>query len=144
MQSKAGKYRLVTRPRKIRFGFAAELPETPFSGAVRESLSGAATSAGVDLLVLDNKRDATAAVQNAQEFVRQRVDLVIEFQIDQQIVPAIADKIHGAEIPLIAVNILQPHAIFLGVDNCRVGYEAGLFLAQYAKINWRGEVSWAL
>ena len=97
----------------------------PFSEAVRESLAAAASSAGVDLLVLDNKYDAAAAVKNAEEFVKQRVDLVIEFQIDQRIAPIIADKIHGAGIPLIAVDIPHPHATFFGVDNYRVGREAG-------------------
>jgi ribose transport system substrate-binding protein len=143
-QSENGLYRLVSRPRKVRFGFGSESSEMPFSEAVRESLAAAAASAGVDLLVLDNKYDAGTAVQNAEEFVRQRVDLVIEFQIDQRIAPAIADKIHGAGIPLIAVDIPHPHATFLGADNYRVGYEAGVFLAQHAKNNWRGEVNWAL
>jgi ribose transport system substrate-binding protein len=143
-RSKAGMYRLVMKPRKVRFGFGAESSETPFSKAVRESLAAAATSAGVDLLVLDNKHDATVAVQNAKEFVRQRVDLVIEFQFDRRLAPTIADRIHGAEIPLIAVNVPQPHAIFLGVDNYRLGHETGVFLAQHAKTHWHGEVSWAL
>jgi len=40
------------------------------------------------------------------------------------------------------VDIPHPHATFLGVDNYRVGYEAGLFLAQHAKNNWRSTVSW--
>jgi len=143
-QSENGLYRLVGRPRKVRFGFGAESSEMPFSEAVRESLAAAAASTGVDLLVLDNKYDASTAVRNAEEFVRQRVDLVIEFQIDQRIAPAIADKIHDAGIPLIAVDIPHPHATFLGADNYRVGYEAGIFLAQHAKNNWRGEVSWAI
>lgn len=143
-QSDNGLYRLVSRPRKVRFGFGAESAEMPFSEAVRESLAAAAASAGVDVLVLDNKYDATTAISNAEEFVRQQVDVVIEFQIDQRIAPAIADKIHGAGIPLIAVDIPHPHATFIGVDNYRVGYEAGAFLAQYAKNNWRGEVSWAV
>jgi ribose transport system substrate-binding protein len=143
-QSENGLYRLVTRPRKVRFGFGGESSEMPFSEAVRESLVTAAASAGVDLLVLDNKYDAATAVRNAAEFVRQSVDLVIEFQIDQRIAPAIADKIHGAGIPLIAVDIPHPHATFLGVDNYRVGHEAGVFLAQHAKNHWRGGVSWAV
>jgi ribose transport system substrate-binding protein len=143
-QSDNGLYRLVSRPRKVRFGFGAESAEMPFSEAVRESLAAAAASAGVDVLVLDNKYDATTAISNAEEFVRQQVDVVIEFQIDQRIAPAIADKIHGAGIPLIAVDIPHPHATFIGVDNYRVGYEAGAFLAQYAKNNWREEVSWAV
>ncbi len=116
-QSENGLYRLVGRPRKVRLGFGAESSDMPFSEAVRESLVAAAASAGVDLLVLDNKYDANTAMRNAEEFVRQRVDLVIEFQIDQRIAPAIADKIHGSKIPLIAVDIPHPHATFLGVDN---------------------------
>lgn len=143
-QAEGGLYRLVARPRKVRFGFGAESSEMPFSEAVRESLVAAATSAGVDLLVLDNKYDASTAVSNAEEFVRQGVDLVIEFQIDQLVAPAVADMIHGAGIPLIAVDIPHPHATFFGVDNYRVGFEAGAFLAQYAKNHWRGEARWAL
>jgi len=143
-QSDNGLYRLVTRPRKVRFGFGSESSEMPFSEAVRESLSAAASSAGVDILVLDNKYDAATAISNAEEFVRQAVDLVIEFQIDQRIAPILADKIYGAGIPLIAVDIPHPHATFFGVDNYRVGFEAGAFLAQHAKSNWRGKVSWAV
>jgi len=93
------------------------------------------------LLVLDNHYDAQTAVRNAEEFVRQQVDLVIEFQIDQRIAPAIADKISGAGIPLIRVDIPHPHATFFGVDNYRVGFEAGQYLAHFAKSHWRGEVS---
>ena len=143
-QSENGLYRLVSRPRKIRFGFGSESSEMPFSEAVRESLVAASSSAGVDLLVLDNKYEAATAARNAEEFVRQGVDLVIEFQIDQRIAPVIADKIHGAGIPLIAVDIPHPHATFFGVDNYRVGFEAGVCLAQHAKANWNGRVTWAI
>src|SRR6266567_1084142 len=143
-QSENGLYRLVSRPRKVRFGFGAQSREMPFSEAVRESLAAAASSAGVDLLVLDNKYDAAAAVKNAEEFVKQRADLVIEFQIDQRIAPIIADKIHGAGIPLIAVDIPHPHATFFGVDNYRVGHEAGNFLAQHSEKLWCGKLSWVV
>jgi ribose transport system substrate-binding protein len=139
--SENGLYRLVSRPKKVRFGFGGESSEMPFSEGVRESLQGAANSAGVDLLVLDNHYDAQTAVRNAEEFVQQQVDLVIEFQIDQRIAPAIADKISAAGIPLIAVDIPHPHATFFGVDNYRVGFEAGQYLAHFAKSRWGGEVS---
>src|SRR3979490_3413684 len=51
-QSENGLYRLVSRPRKMRFGFGGESSEMPFSEAVRESLTAACSSAGVDLVVL--------------------------------------------------------------------------------------------
>jgi len=139
--SENGLYRLVTRPRKVRFGFGSESFEMPFSEGVRESLQAAANSAGIDLLVLDNHYNAQTAVRNAEEFVRQKVDLVIEFQIDQRIAPVIADKISGAGIPLIAVDIPHSHATYFGVDNYRVGFEAGQYLAQYAEKRWRGQVT---
>src|SRR5256884_8393940 len=110
----------------------------PFSEGVRESLQAAANSAGGDLLVLDNHYDAQTAVRDAEEFVRQQVDLVIEFQIDQRIAPAIADKIAGAGIPLIAVDIPHPHATYFGVDNYRVGFEAGQYLSVFSQTHLGG------
>ena len=56
----------------------------------------------------------------------------------------IADKIAAAGIPLIAVEIPHPHATFFGVDNFRVGFEAGEYLARRARTFWDGKVSWVL
>lgn len=139
-----GRYRAASFPKKARFGFGSESAEMPFSADVTESLKSAASAAGVDLLVLDNRYDASAAVRNAEEFVRQRVDLAIEFQIDQHVAPVVADRIHNAGIPLIAVDIPHPHAIFFGVDNFRVGFEAGECLAQHARRKWNGNAAWVL
>lgn len=143
-QTGNGAYRLVSRPRKMRFGFGSESADMPFSVAVTESLKTAASSAGVDLTILDNKYDGDTALRNAEEFVRERVDLVIEFQIDQQIAPVIADRISAAGIPMIAVDIPHPHATYFGVNNYRVGFEAGDCLAQHANNEWGGKVSWVI
>jgi ribose transport system substrate-binding protein len=143
-QSQDGLYRLISRPRKIRFGFGKQSGEMPFSEAVTASLQEAATQAGVDLLVLDNRYDAATAVRAADEFVKSRVDLVIEFQIDQGVAPVIADKIAVAGIPLIAVDIPHPHATYFGVDNYRVGIEAGELLAGHAIRHWGGKADWVL
>jgi ribose transport system substrate-binding protein len=143
-QSQDGRYREITRPRKLRFGFGKQSGEMPFSEAVTASLQDAAVHAGVDLLILDNRYDSATAVRTADEFVRNRVDLVIEFQIDQQVAPIIADKIAAAKIPLIAVDIPHPHATYFGVDNYRVGFEAGELLADFAKDRWNRRVDWIL
>jgi len=139
-----GLYRLVSLPLKLRFGFAGQSAEMPFSQAVTQSLESAAAASGVDLMVLDNRYDAATALKNAEEFVRSRIDLVIEFQVEQQVAPVIADRIAAAGIPLIAIDIPHPHAIYFGVDNYRVGYDAGLLLADYALNQWRGQVDWVL
>lgn len=143
-QSTDGLYRAVSRPKKLRFGFAGQSKDMPFSVAVTESLKSAAASMGVDLMILDNQYDAMTALRNAEEFVKSRVDLVIEFQIEQEVAPVIADKIAAAKIPLIAVDIPHPHATYLGVDNYGVGRDAGELLAQFAQTNWNGKVDWVI
>jgi len=116
--------------------------EMPFSEAVTASLRQAAAAVGVDLLVLDNRYNAETAIKNAEAFVRERVDVVIEFQVDEHAAPIIADKIAGARIPLIAVDIPHPHATYFGVDNYRAGLQAGALLAEFALNRWNGTVDW--
>jgi len=78
---KMGCIGLLRVPRKPAFGFGSQSAEMPFSQAVTDSLKSAATAAGVDLVILDNRYDASTALKNADEFVRKRVDLVIEFRL---------------------------------------------------------------
>src|ERR1700750_1680413 len=143
-QSPDGLYRQVTRPKKLRFGFGGQSADMPFSVEVTESLKDAAASVGVDLLILDNRYDSATALKNAEEFVRSKVDLVIEFQVEQEVAPMIGDKIAGAGIPLIAIDIPHPHATYFGVDNYRVGAEAGAELARHAQREWAGKGAWVL
>ncbi len=139
-QTQNGAYRLVARPRKLRFGFGGQSADMPFSEEVTSSLKAAAASSGVELILRDNRYDAETALKNAKEFVAEAVDLVIEFQIEEKIAPLIAHTITRAGIPLIAVDIPHPSAVYFGVDNFQVGLEAGETLAQHALEQWNGKV----
>ncbi|MGC2186684.1 MAG: substrate-binding domain-containing protein [Terriglobales bacterium] len=127
-----GRYRLVSRRSKPRFGYGKLSEESSLSQAVTSSLKEAAAAAGVDLFVLDNQCDPQAALRNAERFILEHVDLVIEFQVDPGVAPIIADKITIAGIPLIAIEMTHPNATFFGVDNYRIGLEMGRFLGEYA------------
>lgn len=139
-QSQDGMYRHVMRPKKLRFGFGGQSADMPFSEEVTRSLRDAAAASGVDLIELDNRYDAATAVQNAEEFIRSRVDLIIEFNVEQSVAAIIGDKVASANIPLIAIDIPHPNATYFGVDNYRVGVEAGEMLARYAHTEWNGKV----
>jgi ribose transport system substrate-binding protein len=143
-QAQNGSYRLVSRPRRLRFGFAAQSADMPFSVAVTQSISAAAAASGVELLILDNHYDPDAAIQNAEEFVRQRVDLVLEFQVEEAVAPRVAHIFKKAEIPLLAIDVPHPNATYFGVDNFEVGLEAGSLLAQHALHKWKGHADWVL
>jgi ribose transport system substrate-binding protein len=139
-QVQDGRYRLVSRPRRLHFGFAVQSAEMPFSEAMAQSVSAAAAAAGVELLILDNRYDPDIAVQNAEEFVAKRVDLALEFQVEEAVAPRVAHIFKKADIPLVAIDVPHPNATYFGVDNFEVGYEAGSVLAQYAQRNWKGRV----
>jgi ribose transport system substrate-binding protein len=143
-QTQDGAYRLVSRPKKMRFGFAGQSAEMPFSEAVTRSLKAAASASGIELVIRDNRYEADTAVKNAKEFVAEGVDLIIEFQIEEQAAPAIAHIIARAGIPLIAIDIPHPHATYFGVDNYQVGFEAGEMLAQHAISKWKSKVDWVV
>jgi ribose transport system substrate-binding protein len=133
-------YRYVVRSRKMRFGFAGQSADMPFSNDVSRSLSHAAVAMGVELVILDNRYDGETAVRNAESLISSGVDLIIEFNVAHEVAPAIGNKVAAAGIPLIAVDIPHPNAIFFGVDNYRVGVDAGELLVQYATTEWQGKV----
>ena len=139
-QSQSGQYRLVSRPRRLRFGFAVQSAEMPFSVAVAQSVTAAAAASGVELLVLDNRFDPDVAVENAEEFVAKRVDLVLEFQVEEVVAPRIAHIFKRADIPLIAIDVPHPNSTYFGVDNFEAGHEVGAMLAQHAQRKWKGIV----
>jgi ribose transport system substrate-binding protein len=139
-QTPSGQYRLVSRPRRLRFGFAVQSAEMAYSEAVAQSVSAAAAASGVELLMLDNRSDPAVAVRNAEEFVAKRVDLVLEFQVEEAAAPRVAHILKKADIPLVAIDVPHPNATYFGVDNFEVGYEAASVLANYAQRKWKGKV----
>ena len=143
-QAQNGLYRLVSRPRRLRFGFAAQSAEMPFSVAVAQSVTAAAAASGVELLMLDNRYDPVVAIQNAEEFVAKRVDLAIEFQTEEAVAPRVAHIFKRADIPMVAIDVPHPNATYFGVDNFEVGFEAGSLLAQHALRKWKCKVDWVL
>ena len=107
--------------RKFRFGYASQSEEFSFSRLVSESIRSSAYDAGVELLVLSNRYSPKVAIRNAEQFVRERVDLVIEFQTNQQSASIIASKLMEADIPIIAIDIPHPGADYYGANNYSEG-----------------------
>lgn len=133
------RYRLNSVRRKVKVGFGALTAKLAFAAAVTESLKRAAADAGMELIVLDNRRHADTAVENARALVAAQVDVAIEFQRHESVAPVIADLFAGAGIPTVAVHIPQPGAIYFGVDNYRAGWTAGEALARHAAQRWQGK-----
>jgi len=136
-------YRLaaeVHRRRLYRLGYAAQGQEASFDREVRNGVQQAAERAEVEMILADNRYQPRIALRNADYFVREQVDLVIEFQTDETIAPAIAAKYMEAHIPFIAIDIPHPGATYFGANNYQAGLMAGHYLGRWARRNWNGEV----
>ena len=125
--------------RHYRIGFANLTERMPFALQVRLGLEQAASAQkNIELLIRDNDLDRRRALENVDWFIAQGVDLVIEFQIDAEAGNIIMDRFRQAEIPVIAVDIPLPGAIFFGADNYRAGYLAGEGLGRWIQAHWGG------
>jgi ribose transport system substrate-binding protein len=136
-------YRLasqIRRQRAFRIGYAAQGQDTSFDEEVRSGLTRAADREGVELVVVDNRYQPKIALRTADYLIREQVDLIIEFQTDEVIAPAIATKYLEAKIPFIAIDIPHPGATFFGANNYNAGLMAGHSLGRWAKKQWEGEV----
>ena len=92
----------------------------------------------MDLVIVDNRYQPKTALRNAEFLVREGVHLVIEFQTDEAVAPAIAATYLEANIPLIAIDIPHPGATYFGADNYTAGLLAGRTLARWARQHWNG------
>lgn len=124
--------------KRFRIGYAARTHDS-FSAELGQGLRWAAAARPIDLIEVDNRYSAKAALRNAEQLVAQGVDLVIEFQTYERIGGKLARIFEQAQIPVIAVDIPHPNAVFLGVDNQRAGAAAGKMLLKAAQKYWAGE-----
>jgi ribose transport system substrate-binding protein len=137
------RYRLtseVRRRKRYRIGYAAQGQDSSFTREVHAGLLRAAERERVDLIVVDNRYQPKVALRNAELLIREGVHLVIEFQTDEAVAPAIASKYFEAKLPMIAIDIPHPGATYFGANNYEAGLLAGRYLAKWARQHWNGAV----
>jgi ribose transport system substrate-binding protein len=134
--------RAEARPDRIwRIGFANLIEHDDFAMTIRQSIELAAQARGnIELVLANNDGDPQMALANARRFVDAQVDLVIDYQLYERINHAIMDLLRRARIPVIAVDIPMPGAVFFGADNYRAGRIAGEAAAAWIWKHWGGRL----
>lgn len=136
-------YQSCVRPwkqRLYRLGYAAQGTDYQFSQEVTSGLQRAAAAEGIELISLDNRYSAKTAQRNADLLVREKVDLAIEFQTDENVAAVVAAKYREANIPMIAIDIPHPGATYYGANNYEAGLIGGRYLGRWVKEHWHSEV----
>lgn len=125
---------------RLRIGYATHNEDVSFAQSVSEGIRKQAYAAGFQLVELSNRQGPTVANRNADFFVKERVDLVIEFQASPKPSSSVAAKVIESGIPMIAVENAHPGAEYFGSDNYRAGLLGGRALGQAAMQRWEGVV----
>ncbi len=132
--------RAVTPDKSYKVGFANLHENHVFMWRVRESIQRNCEEYGLECVMANNNVDGMTALSNADTFVTQGVNGVVEFQSHVEFGEAIMEKFNDIGAPVIAIDIPMPGATFFGANNYEAGYLAGEGGGNYAKAHWDGRV----
>jgi ribose transport system substrate-binding protein len=140
--------RAVAQQRRFTIGFAnltddpgARLEGLGFTGEdVRSSFVFGARGLPIELVLYDNARERAKAIANAEDAVRRKVDLYIQYCDDQAANEEVARRMAAARIPVLAVNAPVGDAPLYAADNREAGRVAGDALGKFALTTWRGRL----
>ena len=114
--------------------------DSTFAQEWTESIIQAARLENVELLFYDNGYDPEKTLRNADQMIREKVDLAIEHQFNEQIAPVLSARFLAAKIPLIGMGAAHAGATYFGGNNYEAGLIGGRALGTWAKREWRGRV----
>ncbi|HZP02273.1 MAG TPA: substrate-binding domain-containing protein [Terriglobia bacterium] len=141
---RSNQYRLLihkSRHNKWKIGYGMPGIDSMFVREVTQSLQAAVErSDELELLILDHRYNSKNIIKNTDHFIRERVALVIEYQVDERLADFVADRYHEANIPVITVNNPYPHATYFGANNYRAGLIGGRHLGRWASSHWDGQI----
>jgi ribose transport system substrate-binding protein len=138
----------VAQERRFTIGFAnltddpgARIEGLGFTGEdVRSSFVLGARGLPIDLLLYDNARERAKSIDNAEDAVRRKVDLYIQYCDDQAANEEVGRRLAAARIPVLAVNAPVSNAPLYAADNREAGRLAGDALGRFALTTWRGRL----
>jgi ribose transport system substrate-binding protein len=146
-RSPTGQYACSVRfleRRRYRIGYASQTENSPFAHEVTSGLRRAAENAGFDIISLDNRLNAKSAIANAERLVKEKVDIAIEFQTFDAVASVVSSILQKARIPVIAIDVPHPGAIYYGANNYDAGLIAGRALGYWARQHWDAAVDQVL
>jgi ribose transport system substrate-binding protein len=139
---------VTAQERRFTIGFAnlTDDPGTRIDGLgftgqdVRSSFVLGARGLPVDLVLYDNARERAKSIANAEDAVRRKVSLYINFCDDPAANEEVARRLAAASIPVLAVGYPVGNAPLYAADNREAGRLAGEALAKFAQTTWPGRL----
>jgi ribose transport system substrate-binding protein len=130
----------VPSAQRFRLAYASQTENDMFSRAVSEGLRSCAAEENIDFVEFDNHYSPKQAIRNAEKMIEAKADVAIEYQVHEHVGAVISSMFREANIPLIAITVPHPGAVYFGADGCAVGKTAGKALAAWIKHHWNSQI----
>lgn len=129
----------ANKPYKI--AYANWNDENSISIIVRDSVLDACKYYGVECMVFDNKQDANQAMANCDTAIQAGVDYYLNFNQDESINAAIAEKLEENGIPIISIQTKARDGVDpeYHIDNYKFGTLCGELMTEEAAKRWPDE-----
>jgi ABC-type sugar transport system substrate-binding protein len=114
----------------------AGTPGTPWQTGQGTVLQDIAHQEGWASVVLSNQHSPSTSLSNAEIFVLDKCNAVIEGPSPESTDPVIAAKLAAAKIPVITFDIAQKGWYFVGINNSLAGIQGGEALGAIIKSKW--------
>lgn len=127
--------------RVYKIAYANWNDENSISIIVRDSVIDACNYYGVEYMIFDNKQDANQAMTNCETAIQANVDYYLNFNQDESINAAIAQKLEEAGIPMISIQTRARDGIDpeYHIDNTKFGTLCGEMMVAAAQERWPDE-----
>jgi ABC-type sugar transport system substrate-binding protein len=99
-------------------------------------LQAIAHKEGWTSVILSNNNSAPTALTNAEIFIQDKCNVVVEFNGQPSENPVMATKFSAAKIPVITYDIGQKGWYFVGINNLLAGIDGGKALGAIIKSKW--------
>ena len=91
---------------------------------------------GADLLTADANMDVTAQINACENFIAQKVDVLVVTPVDSKAVAPVVQKAKAAGIKVVSEsNVIEGADTFVGISNKDAATNVGVWYAEYAKKN---------
>jgi len=100
-------------------------------------LQSIAKKEGWKSVLLNNHDSASTALSNAEVFISDHCNVVVEFNGKPSSNTVMALKFSAAKIPVITYDIAHKGWYFVGINNLKAGIDGGEALGQFIKKKWK-------
>lgn len=122
--------------KKIKVGYVVNFMSHEWYQNICKGAKEEAAALNVDLSIADANLDSNAQVSAAENFIAQKVDVLVLTPVDAKALAPVVAAAKKAGIKVVTEsNVVEGADTYVGISNKTGGKNAGLWFAEYAKKN---------